>query len=72
MEVEDFTPQKSKLSSYSTRKQTGLYSQYLDSVQFTKENIDKSLSFVEKTLLIDPNKSQRATVFKELAEVYFY
>nr|BFF38669.1 hypothetical protein BACY1_04740 [Tenacibaculum mesophilum] len=30
------------------------------------------MSFVEKTLLIDPNKSQRATVFKELAEVYFY
>ncbi|WP_281979769.1 tetratricopeptide repeat-containing sensor histidine kinase [Tenacibaculum mesophilum] len=74
VEVEDFTPQKkSKLSSYSTRKQTGLYSQYLDSVQFyKKKNIDKSLSFVEKTLLIDPNKSQRATVFKELAEVYFY
>ncbi|AZJ36812.1 tetratricopeptide repeat protein [Tenacibaculum singaporense] len=74
VEVEGFTPKrKSKLSSYSARKQTGLYSQYLDSVQFyKKKDIDKSLSFVEKTLLINPNKSQRATVFKELAEVYFY
>ncbi|RSC95870.1 tetratricopeptide repeat-containing sensor histidine kinase [Tenacibaculum singaporense] len=74
VEVEGFTPKrKSKLSSYSARKQTGLYSQYLDSVQFyKKKNIDKSLSFVEKTLLTNPSKSQRATVFKELAEVYFY
>lgn len=74
VEVEGFTPKsKSKLSSYSTRKRTGLYSKYLDSVQFyKKKDIDKSLSFVEKTLLTNPSKSQRATVFKELAEVYFY
>ncbi|MFT7899528.1 tetratricopeptide repeat protein [Tenacibaculum ascidiaceicola] len=74
VEVEGFTPKrKSKLSSYSTRKQTGLYSQYLDSVEFyKKKDIDKSLSFVEKTLLTNPSKSQRANVFKELADVYFY
>ncbi|CAM1370506.1 Tetratricopeptide repeat-containing protein [Tenacibaculum sediminilitoris] len=74
VEVEGFTPKrKSKLSSYSTRKQTGLYSQYLDSVKFyKKKDIDKSLSFVEKTLLTNPDKNQRANVFKELAEVYFY
>nr|WP_299035703.1 tetratricopeptide repeat protein [uncultured Tenacibaculum sp.] len=74
VEVEGFTSKrKSKLSSYSTRKQTGLYSQYLDSVQFyKKKDIDKSLSFVEKTLLTNPSKNQRANVFKELAEVYFY
>ncbi|CAM1360858.1 Histidine kinase [Tenacibaculum litoreum] len=74
VEVEGFTPKrKSKLSSYSTRKQIGLYSQYLDSVEFyKKKDIDKSLSFVEKTLLTNPSKSQRANVFKELADVYFY
>ncbi|NVK09472.1 MAG: histidine kinase [Tenacibaculum sp.] len=74
VEVEGFTSKrKSKLSSYSTRKQVSLYSQYLDSVEFyKKKNIDKSLSFVEKTLLTNPNKSQRAHVFKELADVYFY
>ncbi|MGQ3677058.1 tetratricopeptide repeat-containing sensor histidine kinase [Tenacibaculum discolor] len=74
VEVEGFTSKrKSKLSSYSTRKQVSLYSQYLDSVEFyKKKNIDKSLSFVEKTLLTNPNKSQRANVFKELADVYFY
>ncbi|MDP2542782.1 sensor histidine kinase [Tenacibaculum discolor] len=74
VEVEGFTSKrKSKLSSYSKRKQVSLYSQYLDSVEFyKKKNIDKSLSFVEKTLLTNPNKSQRAHVFKELADVYFY
>lgn len=74
VEVEGFTPKiKSKLSSYSTRKQTGLYSQYLDSVQFyKKKDIDKSLSFVEKVLLTNPSKNQRAKAFKELADVYFY
>lgn len=74
VEVEGFTSKrKSKLSSYSTRKQVSLYSQYLDSVEFyKKKNIDKSLSFVEKTLLTNPNKNQRANVFKELADVYFY
>ncbi len=74
VEVEGFTSKrKSKLSSYSKRKQVSLYSQYLDSVEFyKKKNIDKSLSFVEKTLLTNPNKNQRANVFKELADVYFY
>ncbi|RLK06895.1 tetratricopeptide repeat-containing sensor histidine kinase [Tenacibaculum discolor] len=74
VEVEGFTSKrKSKLSSYSKRKQVGLYSQYLDSVEFyKKKDIDKSLSFVEKTLLTNPNKNQRAHVFKELADVYFY
>lgn len=74
VEVEGFTPKrKSKLSSYNTRKQTSLYSQYLDSVQFyKKKDIDKSLSFIEKTLLTNPSKKQRANVFKELAGVYFY
>ncbi|WGH75114.1 tetratricopeptide repeat protein [Tenacibaculum tangerinum] len=75
IEVEGFTPErKSKLSSsYSKRKQTGLYLQYLDSVQFyKKKDIDKSLSFIEKALLANPSKAQRASVFKELANVYFY
>ncbi len=49
------------------------YLQYLDSVEFyKKENIEKSISFIEKALKNSYSKNRNATSYKTLAEVYAY
>lgn len=60
---------------YSKRKniRPDYYNEYLDSAQiFKKKNLDKSLSFIEKTLHEDLNIKRRASSFMVLADIYFY
>lgn len=59
------------ISKETKSKRSGFYSVYYDSVLFyKKKELDKSLTFVEKMLLESETKNQRATSFKELADIY--
>ncbi|CAM1346259.1 tetratricopeptide repeat-containing sensor histidine kinase [Tenacibaculum crassostreae] len=59
------------ISKKAKSKRSDFYSVYYDSVLFyKKKELDKSLTFVEKMLLESDTKNQRATSFKELADIY--
>ncbi|WP_431165942.1 tetratricopeptide repeat-containing sensor histidine kinase [Tenacibaculum halocynthiae] len=59
--------------SLKKRKRESSYNEYLDSAKFyKKKNIDKSLSFIEKTLKEVESKSRRSASFKVLADIYLY
>lgn len=59
------------ISKEKKSKRSDFYSVYYDSVLFyKKKELDKSLTFVEKMLLESETKNQRATSFKELADIY--
>lgn len=65
--------QPRKLKTFSSKAITSKYAQYLDSVKFYKTNdIEKSLSFIEKMLISGSSKSKQATTYKELADVYLH
>ena len=73
--VEDYiTTKKSKKPSLfksSRSEKSGTFNSYYDSVRFYKnKELDKSLTYVEKMLLESDTKNQRATSYKELADVY--
>ncbi len=77
--VEGFTGKREKslkkLYSKSKReiKRPDNYNAYLDSAKlFKKKNIDKSLSFIEKTLHEDLTPKRRAASFMVLADVYMH
>ena len=66
-------PSKLKSFSKSRKYKPDNYNQFLDSAKFyKKKNIDKSLSFIEKTLKEDLNEDRRASSFKVLADTYLY
>jgi len=49
------------------------YNQYLDSAKlYKKKNIDKSLSFIEKTLKEELTTRRRASSFEVLADIYLH
>ncbi|WP_299058664.1 histidine kinase [uncultured Polaribacter sp.] len=59
--------------SKSVSKELDFYHQYLDSAKFyKKKDIDKSLSFVEKSLKNNQIKQRNAASYKTLADVYLY
>lgn len=63
----------SKRARSKRKKESNLFSIYLDSVKFyKKKNIDKSLSFIERILLEISSKNRKATTYKELGDVYLY
>jgi tetratricopeptide (TPR) repeat protein len=77
--VEGFSGEAtSKISKYSRSKEKSswkpdFYHQYLDSAKFYKEkDIDKSLTFVEKTLKNNQSRQRNAASYKTLADVYLY
>jgi len=64
-----------KISSFSKNsiRRPDFYNQYLDSAkQYKKKDIDKSLSFIEKTLQQELNQNRRASSFEVLADVYLH
>lgn len=76
--VEDFPKQKnpknSKISKFKRATEVeDLYYINLDSAQYyKKENIDKSLSFIEKALKSTQTKERNAASYKTLADIYLY
>ena len=76
--VEDFYPQEkktnsSRLKNLKTSKETDFYSIYLDSAKYFKKiDIDKSLSFVEKSLQNKNSRERNSASYKVLADVYLY
>ncbi|MGB0879147.1 MAG: tetratricopeptide repeat-containing sensor histidine kinase [Polaribacter sp.] len=78
--VEGFEEDRRKISktnSWSKReiisKKADLYHQYLDSAKYySKKDIDKSISFIEKTLKSNPSKQRNAATYKTLADIYLY
>lgn len=76
--VEDFFPQEetkksSRLKNRKTSKETDFYSTYLDSAKYYKKiDIDKSLSFVEKSLQNKNSRQRNSASYKVLADVYLY
>ena len=61
--------------TYSKRKtaSNNFYAKYLDSAKFYKKiDIDKSLFYLEKTLNENLTKTQKATSFEALADIYWY
>ena len=77
--VEDFESKREvkrkKTSSFSKRKisKPDFYHQYLDSAKrYKKKDIDKSLSFIEKTLHEELTQTRRASSFEVLADIYLH
>ncbi|WP_236548061.1 tetratricopeptide repeat-containing sensor histidine kinase [Polaribacter septentrionalilitoris] len=76
--VEDFYPKtKPYKSNQSSRKklskESDFYHKYLDSAKFYKKiDIDKSLSFVEKSLEKKNSRQRNSASYKVLADVYLY
>ncbi len=73
--VEDYSVSQNTKSKYSStsKKATDLYVQHLDSAKFYLEkDIEKSLSFIEKTLENNESKRRKATTYKVLADIYYY
>lgn len=76
--VEDFPEEtKLKIPIYSKRdksyRNSDFYHQYLDSAKFyKKKDIDKSLSFVEKSLKNKQSRQRNSASYKTLAAIYFY
>lgn len=61
------------LRSLKKRKREASFNQYLDSAKFyKKKDIDKSLSFIEKTFKEVESKSRRSASFEVLASIYAY
>ncbi|OSY87374.1 histidine kinase [Tenacibaculum holothuriorum] len=66
-------PRKTSKSIISKRAKVDLYPTYLDSANFFKnKDIDKSISFIEKTLKTNPSRQRKASSYKTLADIYFY
>ncbi|WP_298782485.1 histidine kinase [uncultured Polaribacter sp.] len=72
--VRGFSTLKSKFNSRDKRyKEVDFYLQYLDSAKFyKKQNIDKSVSFIEKALQKKESKRRNATTYKLLADIYLH
>lgn len=75
--VEDFQEKtkrkRSKKSVISKYKRASLIPTYIDSANFyKKKNIDKSISFIEKSLKENPTKKEKAFSYKALADIYFH
>ncbi len=62
-----------KSGSFKKRKTKSYFSEYIDSAKVFKEkDIDKSLSFVEKTLKENLTQGRKAESFKVMGDIYFY
>ncbi|MGJ8745773.1 tetratricopeptide repeat-containing sensor histidine kinase [Polaribacter sp.] len=79
--VEGLSDQKvskeNKYTKYSSSRKTvdaqDKYHTYLDSAKFyTKKDIDKSVSFIEKALQNRESKERNAATYKTLADIYMY
>jgi two-component system LytT family sensor kinase len=72
--IEDYVAVKSTYSrSKKNSKGVDSYLQNLDSAKFyKKKNIDKSLSFIERTLKNRENKKRNGATYKLLADIYLY
>jgi len=66
---------KKEIRSFSKKRASkpDLYNQHLDSAKFyKKKDIDKGLSFIEKTLQEKLTKKRRASSFEVLADIYLH
>jgi tetratricopeptide (TPR) repeat protein len=72
--VEDYTIDRDSSSKYiSKSKRVDFYLQHLDSAKlYMKKDIEKSLSFIEKTLENKENKKRNAATYKLLADIYLH
>lgn len=62
-----------KFSSKRKARKPDFYNQYLDSAKlYKKQDIDKSLSFIEKTLQEDLSTKRRGASFTVLADIYLH
>ncbi|QTD38640.1 histidine kinase [Polaribacter batillariae] len=73
--VKDFPDENYSISKLRKSKKPtdNFYLQYLDSAKYyTKKDIEKSLTFIEKALQGTNSRERNATTYKTLANIYLY